>query len=300
MYHHINSIHIVYIMSRMVLMGVLAGLLGLLLIGTVPFIVENIVWWHIYVHDLHCPSFVFHIIKLPEMMIYMRPWQLIYNIWYTRCIKLWYLVFLLIISCIYIRTFIYIIYLLLNTSWIHHGIISILIPTTPDPFFLWIARICFKTCLHPLRSLAYGVRWIPTERLEDLKMAISNVLFLNALDDFLVRIDDDFLLFLDHFLDVLLFHAFLDVPEPLLSYIHRFIYMSSYVMVDDVIRSHCCASWCQPVTSTAVEVVVSRTRFSTSRYARLGRRRRHETKHLFFFQLFIGCVALWCLLLYLS
>lgn len=124
----------------------------------------------------------------------------------------------------YIRTFIYIIYLLLNTSWIHHGIISILIPTTPDPFFLWIARICFKTCLHPLRSLAYGVRWIPTERLEDLKMAISNVLFLNALDDFLVRIDDDFLLFLDHFLDVLLFHAFLDVPEPLLSYIYIDLY----------------------------------------------------------------------------
>lgn len=122
MYHHINSIHIVYIMSRMVLMGVLAGLLGLLLIGTVPFIVENIVWWHIYVHDLHCPSFVFHIIKLPEMMIYMRPWQLIYNIWYTRCIKLWYLVFLLIISCIYTYIYLYYIFVaeyFLNPSWYH-------------------------------------------------------------------------------------------------------------------------------------------------------------------------------------
>ena len=217
-------------------------------------------------------------------MIYMRPWQLIYSIWYNRCIKLYH---------IFWSYHVYICISELNTSWIHLGTIHLLIPKNPIRFFCgspeFASRHASILCV-PWRTEKVN----PDEReLVRPQMAISKVAFSNAwmilwweLMMILILVFQEIIFLMSCYFLWLFPNVFWPWWRNHMSLLMSLLI--SFLGFHDV-------TW-----TTNPEVVVSRTRFSTSRYAWLGWRRRHETKHLIFCKLFIGCVALWCLLLSLS
>ena len=100
-------------------------------------------------------------------MIYMRPWQLMYSIWYNRCIKLYHI------------------------FWSYHVYIYICCWILPESIMVsslfWYQQLRIRFFVDrqnllqdmPPSFAFLGVRRRvnPDERLEDLKMAISNVLF---------------------------------------------------------------------------------------------------------------------------